>query len=68
MSLIVPLLRMLPVGEVRNRNGKYSAWMNNDRAIEPVYADTPEDALAELAIELFKQRILTPGKDVSDED
>lgn len=30
-------------------------------------ADTPENALAQLAIELFEQKILTPGKDESDE-
>lgn len=53
------LLRKLPLGELRNRDGLYSAWQNNSANVAPQYAETPEDAACKLAIELFKQGVLT---------
>lgn len=42
----------------------YSAWtlLNSKSVVEPQLADTPENALCQLAIELFKQGILTNHK------
>lgn len=52
------LLRKLPDGTKIQKGYKYWAWVKNMRDSSQE-ADTPEDALCSLAIELFKQKILT---------
>lgn len=65
------LLRKLPpsteikrMGKARAdivRLGEYVAWNDNHKG--RYHADTPEDATAKLAIELFKQGILPTNKE-----
>lgn len=57
------LLRKLPLGSfIIKHDDRYEAcrprMLGEDKAVDVFPADTPEDALTKLAIELFKQKVI----------